>query len=84
MNAEYEDKNGEDRAWMQVTESRMNPRPGHARRAHLLPMALIVEPLKCSDILGITSPTSAHQVSGLGPIMQSESGLVKPAVSENQ
>ena len=30
------------------------------------------------------SPTSAHQVLGFEPIRQNETGLVKPAVSENQ
>ena len=55
-----------------ITEPSSNPRSGHARRVHLLPMALIIEPLKCSDILGMYLPTSAQQTLGLGPERQKE------------
>ena len=75
MNAECKDKNGEDRAWMQVVESSLDPRLGHARRAHLLPMALIVDLLKYSDVLGMNLPTSAQWTLGIGPERQEEKSV---------
>ena len=40
-------------------------------------MALIVKPLKCSDILGRISLILAHRISDSGPITQSDPGLDK-------
>ena len=57
---------------MQIVELSLDPRLGHARRAHLLPMALIVDPLKYSDILGMYLLTSAQWALGIGPERQEE------------
>ena len=59
-----------------VTRPRPNPKQIMPRDTQYWPVY--------SNILGIISPTSIHQISGLGPIMRNRPGPAKPVVSGNR